>query len=137
MSNGSAECYKQNGIIPSTSSSNYLSSPSESSTCDSASGLDTTDSLSDNVFGCDDESGAVTERFSEIRLFPESSVKSSQRLRKNDGHCQLSCAAMLSDAYSLRLTNLDKIVEETESEPDETVQRTPTKEPAIKFSHIS
>uniref|UniRef100_A0A5S6QAF6 Uncharacterized protein n=1 Tax=Trichuris muris TaxID=70415 RepID=A0A5S6QAF6_TRIMR len=118
MSNGSAECYKQNGIIPSTSSSNYLSSPSESSTCDSASGLDTTDSLSDNVFGCDDESAAVTERSSEIRLFPESNVNSSQMLRKNNNHCQLSCAAMQSDAYSLKLTNLDKIIEETESETD-------------------
>ncbi|KHJ45057.1 hypothetical protein D918_04868 [Trichuris suis] len=117
-SNCESGSYKQNGIVPSTSSSNNLSSPSESSSCDSASGLDTTDSLSDNVFGCDDGSVAVTERFSEIRLLSENSVNSSQALRKNGDRCQLNCASMLSEGYPARLPNLDKIIEETESETD-------------------
>ncbi|CDW58462.1 hypothetical protein TTRE_0000677901 [Trichuris trichiura] len=116
--NCESKSYKQNGIVPSTSSSNNLSSPSESSICGSASGLDTTDSLSDNVFGCDDGSVAVMERFSEIRLLSENSLNLSQSLKTNGDHCQLNCATILPEGYSARLPNLDKIIEETESETD-------------------
>ncbi|KRX73014.1 hypothetical protein T06_13576 [Trichinella sp. T6] len=94
------------------------SSPSGSSMRDSISGADTTDSLSDNVFDEHEDLTKFNDTNSQVRV-SSSGVNSFYGIRtkniysENNGNISSTY-----DTFSLRLTNLDKIVEETESETD-------------------
>ncbi|KRZ09859.1 hypothetical protein T11_17902, partial [Trichinella zimbabwensis] len=93
------------------------SSPSGSSMRDSISGADTTDSLSDNVFDEHEDLTKFNDGTSEVRV-PSSGVSPFYGLRTKNTYSENNGNISTFDNFSLRLTNLDKIVEETESETD-------------------
>ncbi|KRX14595.1 hypothetical protein T07_6160, partial [Trichinella nelsoni] len=110
---------KNNKIINNNNIDDSASSPSGSSMRDSISGADTTDSLSDNVFDEHEDLTKFNDTNSEVRV-PSSGVNPFYGIRtkniysENNGNISSTY-----DSFSLRLTtNLDKIVEETESETD-------------------